>query len=685
LETSAEASRPQLDFQHAEANEEERREQDEQQEEEGEENEDDEDIWLDLAQGPTPYSKRNAAPRQEPAIEPPRRSKISSQWRQNRQRRLYGDELDQHPDNNAAPQKDPSANEEEEPSMVVQDRVEQVPVRFERNEARNDDEEYSLLSRSRDKRAAGPVSQLAKKPDLLSFFSSPAVVPDLQEAPGVGMFKTLNSRRAEQADPAVPKPRTMPVQRPQASGNSLFAQDIQPQTQTQLPLVPHKQLEIGTRPRSVDLFSPVRKIVERSSLELVSPSASPESPEARPAPTLEKLGFTGRAVAPVARIASPETPEKAVTPDHIFQKKNFTPRRRGSNNTLFQPKPKPVVPAASLFDDSNQISAFFSISRPRSQRPRVRPREDEYEDEESNPARAQLKPPPRAASPGKSSFRSPLKPKTPGRMVEFTSSTLSPLTQAQARAERRASISPEKEDRPQGRGRGRPDIIEADKENHSSTSSLSPSPSPSPVREQHRPFTSRPTTTTQPTPPTSTTSSTSRTTTTTTTTQHQPLSSKTWTRPHWLRLDELLQARKRGALPLQLELARGPSSAAATTSSSPPRTASGTRPGTGSCRHLLGKQVSAQGESMILEGWHLDVVEGFLGELVADYGSSPAGGGAGRGGYGYGYDEEGEEEEEEERGWDGVQIAKRVFALLVGEERRRLGLVPQFREWSGLE
>jgi hypothetical protein len=86
---------------------------------------------------------------------------------------------------------------------------------------------------------------------------------------------------------------------------------------------------------------------------------------------------------------------------------------------------------------------------------------------------------------------------------------------------------------------------------------------------------------------------------------------------------------------------------------------------------------------MILEAWHLDVVEGFLGELVVDYGSSPAGGG--RRAWG-GYDEEGEEgEEEEERGWDGVQIAKRVFALLVGEERRRLGVVPRFREWRGLE
>ena len=53
---------------------------------------------------------------------------------------------------------------------------------------------------------------------------------------------------------------------------------------------------------------------------------------------------------------------------------------------------------------------------------------------------------------------------------------------------------------------------------------------------------------------------------------------------------------------------------------------------------------------MTLERWHLDVVEAFLSE------------------------EDASGEVDVERG--GAQIAKRVFALLVGEERRRLGLVP---------
>jgi hypothetical protein len=50
---------------------------------------------------------------------------------------------------------------------------------------------------------------------------------------------------------------------------------------------------------------------------------------------------------------------------------------------------------------------------------------------------------------------------------------------------------------------------------------------------------------------------------------------------------------------------------------------------------------------MPLEGWHLDVVEAFREELG------------------------------KEGVWDEAQIAKRVFALLVGEERRREGRVPR--------
>jgi hypothetical protein len=74
---------------------------------------------------------------------------------------------------------------------------------------------------------------------------------------------------------------------------------------------------------------------------------------------------------------------------------------------------------------------------------------------------------------------------------------------------------------------------------------------------------------------------------------------------------------------------------------------------------LLGKQVVAQGESMLLEAWHLDVVDAFKAEVEAEA--------AVRVGVGV------------RVAWDETELAKRVFALLVGEERRRLGLVARRR------
>ncbi|KAK4150118.1 hypothetical protein C8A00DRAFT_18303 [Chaetomidium leptoderma] len=632
--------------------------------------EEDEDIWAIEAQRPTPYGSRNVAMR-EPSPEPSRRAKIPSPWRQNSRRPIYSDELEQYSDRNAIPVgRNAPANEEEEPSMVARTREKQVPVRFVRNAHTNEEEDLSMLSQTRQRKAPAPSKLPAtKKSDLFAFFSSPALVPDMEQAPSIGLSKALGSRRLEQANQALPKPRTMPAQKPpQSSGNGLFAQYLEQQTQTQLPSVPQKQLEIGNRQRSVDLFSPVRKSIEPSrTAGPVLRSSSPQSPEeTRPTHISQKMDFiprprqsgsTGRATAPIPRAVTPESPAEETTLGHISQKMNFTPRQRQSDNTLFQPKP--VAPARSLFGN-NQVSDFFSQSRQQSQRPRTRPREQEYAEAEAlsfaPPARQAVAD--RAVSPGKSCIRSPLKAKTPGRVVEFASSTLSPLAQAQARAERRASMSPEKEE--QGNNNNNHNTrgaqprrgnavavaaaIEAAKENHvssppSSPLSLSPSPSPSPSREQQQQQQQQPPPprreqaiiiTTQPKlqPP------------------QQPLSPTRWTRTHWLRLDELLQARKRGTLQLQLERSRRrrrPISMTTTTT-------------TTDCRHLLGKLVTAQGETLALEGWHLDVVEAFGEEI------------SGSGG---------------DRGWDGVQIAKRVFALLVGEERRRLGLVP-FRRGGGV-
>ncbi|KAK4237632.1 hypothetical protein C8A03DRAFT_15833 [Achaetomium macrosporum] len=647
-----EAPRPQADLgQQADVH-------DEQQEEEEEEEE--EDIWAIEAQRPTPYAPRTGPARGERMIEPLRRGKIPSPRRQHSRRPVYSDELEQFSDTNDAPsEKAAPLNEGEVPSIVSQSRGEQVPVRFDRNLPTNEEEEFSLLAQNRQKKAPTPANPPGRKPDLSAFFSSPAMLPEMPEAPGAGVSKTLDARRPEQSNPVLGKPRAMPVQKPQSSGHSLFSQYPQSQAQTQMPSIPQKRLEIGTRQRSVDLFSPPRKASERNGTEHPAPpaprSASLERPEeVRPVHIPQQMGRVPHqrqstrlktAPAPVPRTASPESAEEEASPAHIPQKMNFTPRQRQSNSTLFQPKP--VVPTNSLFGNS-QISAFFSRSRPQAQRPSGR-REQDHEEEEE-PSFAPPAPKPlagRAVSPAKSSFRSPLKPKTPGHVVEFTSSTLSPLAQGQARAGRRETMSPERDQdvraqRGKGSGTGNASSGgQAGRDQPSESPSVSPSPSPSPEprpRFISYPFSSF----TRPSTVTNTTSQSKS--------QSTPASSLSpthWTRAHWLRLDELLQARKRGILPFQLEASRRRARSSSRNSTSIAHSNS-------SSRHLLGKIVTSQGETMVLEQWHLDVVDAFRNEF-------PDG-----------------------RGWDEATLAKRVFALLVGEERRRLGLVPLRRRNSSL-
>lgn len=113
------------------------------------------------------------------------------------------------------------------------------------------------------------------------------------------------------------------------------------------------------------------------------------------------------------------------------------------------------------------------------------------------------------------------------------------------------------------------------------------------------------------------------------------LSQTQWSRQHWLRLDELLQQMRRGGT-LQFQLHHGAVAAAA---------AQKRKNGSGSAA-LLGKIVTSQGETMVLEQWHLDIIDAFAAEVG---------------------------------GWDDTTLAKRLFALMVGEERRRQGLVPARR------
>jgi hypothetical protein len=64
------------------------------------------------------------------------------------------------------------------------------------------------------------------------------------------------------------------------------------------------------------------------------------------------------------------------------------------------------------------------------------------------------------------------------------------------------------------------------------------------------------------------------------------------------------------------------------------------------CQMLVGKTLEAQGEKMKMEEWHVDVVEAFRSEVG---------------------------------GWCAEDLARRLFAAMVGEERRKKGLVRRRR------
>lgn len=518
------------------------------------------DIWAIEAQRPTPGRPQPKAIETEPVLNPPRRSKLPSPWRQNSKRLVYNDELHKLSE---------TANPE--------------------------NEEFSLLSQLSKGSAAETVVQPPRpaKVDLSAFFSSPALLPEVQPF-GMGfpkpsaeqhtMRQPENQRSfsvsfSKPVQPSVAKqPETQPAGEPQdqprggllSVSRKIFSfggrtQQANVVETPALPSVPQKELRLGDKPR-VDLFSPLKR---------------PATREGAPGPE------------PAEHSSSPSTPPRQLFA-HVPQKRNFTPRSRQAGNSLFDPVSKPADEPEAESDHEHEISAVSH--------------------DESSFVVPELKPlPARQRSPTKSCIRSPLKAKTPGRVVEFTSSTLSPLAQAQARAEMRASTgSRGGDDKIPQMGDGNKENqsytedVSVDHDIHHSMSSTAPQKPSLFAAIPHLP------------PPKSATllpKSLPR------------LSPTNWTRSHWERLDALLQERRRvGALAFQL---------------AHPVAKNGTKP------RLLGKQVVAQGETMTLEQWHIDVVDAFAAEI----------GGAA----------------------DERVLAKRVFALLVGEERRRNGLVPRRR------
>ncbi|KAK0386525.1 hypothetical protein NLU13_6360 [Sarocladium strictum] len=514
---------------------------------EGTKDKDDEtDIWEFEASRTTPRSTRQQPFGRKPPAPILRRGTIPSPWVKPGTSRFA------------------ASGREASPELHTNDRDQAVPSSAQQG---SENEEFSLLAeqrRAEEERAkANQSPSKGGKFDLSSFFSSPAALPGLIAAKTMSILGTRPATNEavqvaqvaqveEVEDEESPRPQrtTEPLNVGQETvASSSPTQETPSITPTQ-PLYPklaQKEFQPSSSPRR-DLFSPVRQ------------EQRGETPEQ-----------TGS--------ESPMTPEQVTMPS-VPQKQNFTPRPRQTSQTFFQPSSAQAQPPSGARTPPRMQLSHEDIANWQKQTTTA------SSDDSPGYRRPLLRPlPHKNASPTKSSLRSPLKPHTPGRVVEFTSSVLSPMEQAQARQHARGSIfgsslfsqappPPQPESQPE------------DKENHQHQQDQSDvsMTDASPVVKQ-------------PVPP--------------------PLSQTVWTRQHWLLLDELLQLRRQG--PFHGDYEHSARS-----------------------EKLLGKTVRSQGESMKLERWHLDCVDAFRME-VGD-------------------------------GWDEAVLAKRLFALVLGEERRARGM-----------
>ncbi|KAI0137219.1 hypothetical protein BJ170DRAFT_604880 [Xylariales sp. AK1849] len=577
---------------------------------EADENDNEGDIWDIEASRPTPKStkvlraeaqaRRDVQPRDmrpalaptQPNGDPPRRSKIPSPWRRSTRRLIYQDEF-----------RSPSQIEVEadspisvvEGSAPILEDIVQPEIAQEIHQQRIQDkgqvqpqehivqpaetEDYSMVAQQ--KKHSAPV--LEKPPskkglfgtfDIMSFFSSPAPLPK------------NNALQSETNKTPVPQAVTKPLP-PQPVQSVEKPLPEEPQSALRatglFPSIPQKTFRPSPE-RRVDLFSP-------------------------------GIALRSNDTVPDTYADSPSTPERQGFPS-IPQKRNFTPLSGQSRNT------------ASLFTPSKQGSTPGDMRTP-SPEPDynlLQPYSDEepYPGEESSsmladgPSFEQLPPREKPStwdknlSPTKSCLRSPLKPRTPGRVVEFTNTALGPVALVGQRAlgvsigaGNNSTLAP-------GPALA---MVPEDKEN-------TPSPPKSPER------TLQPHVSSMYRPPAAATTASKATST-------SSLSQTTWTKPHWIRLDELLQLRRRDPMRFQ-QLSAYPTSIPTNTVNTHPSTSSLSRKQ--SQHPLLGKEVTAGETKMVLEPWHLEVVEAFRAEVG---------------------------------GWDAKTLSKRLFALLVGEERRK--------------
>ncbi|KAK2024618.1 hypothetical protein LX32DRAFT_731347 [Colletotrichum zoysiae] len=437
-----------------------------------------------------------------------------------------------------------------------------------------EEEDFSMLSQQRSQKQLphkmfGVAQRSSAKKDLSAFFSSPALLP------GAEGVKEIMDRKRQNA--LLSKNMAHP---PEQFNSGL-------ETNSMFPSVPQKAFAPSASGRS-DLFSPAK------------PSATKSTTDTRRELfTSTKSRNNMRQPSEIPDSQMNMSSEVSVT---SVPQKNFTPKSGQKTQDLFSKAAAPVpsltpvrmqLTRADIQKWQESSASAIAESSPESERRILRPLPD------------------RNMSPTKSCLRSPLKPRTPGRVVEFTSSVLSPLAQAQARAGRRLSASSngsvdaaQQELQKQQQQQQRIDAImeQEDEENDTAMgdasdtqheeidismmdvpdagSSLKPAPEEEP-----------------------------------------PLSQTMWSRDHWLLLDDIIQLRRLGPFDFQFP--------------DDFQSKSG---------WLLGRSVNSHGISLVMEQWHLDVVDAFKAEVG---------------------------------GWEEEVLAKRVFSLIVGAQLRKGGKAPK--------
>ncbi|KAI0124464.1 hypothetical protein F4776DRAFT_202318 [Hypoxylon sp. NC0597] len=482
-----------------------------------------------------------------------------------------------------------------------------------------DASEYSMLAQQKED---APSTQKKTVParsgifggfNILSFFSSPASLPKkVPEARQADATRNTEKVAQPMFQRSVPRETEQQRQQTKEPQKSLWSAGL-------FPSISQKEFRPSPE-RRTNLFSPAPALRSNDTIQDTyespspAPSYSPE-PESPQSPQQSPQQTPQQSPEPSPH---PSTPERQIYPP-IEQKRNFTPRPGQSGGSLFTRGPSTT--RSEMTDDGLLL-----------------PPSDEFEQQESSlltdgteyerlPPREKPSRWDRTLSPSKSCFRSPMKPTTPGRVVAFKPSALSPAAQPQAPTENLANgrnksnrvffqgpplrpIAPRREEQPTN--------TSASTSSSTFLTRIDAAPVAATVSNSSAPRTSNTQNPAVQRPPRPLSSSTKFT-----------LSQTEWTRHHWVRLDEMLQLRRHDPLAFQQQMPLPPRSQRRSFST------------------LLGKEVAAQGESIILDPWHLEVVEAFKKEVG---------------------------------GWDEHDLAKRLFALIIGEERRRKGLIGKNKE-----